>query len=166
MSKWGFFFALTGVTAALLFLVMGLLTFLYPGVGAFDSSFGGYSLAQAQGFTAALSDDALKQYLGTFRVLDTLFPVLFAVTMLGVIWLCTQHRSWGLRVFLLLHVPIYLYCDLSENAQVAEILNAGPELAEEMIARASTYTRVKWIMVLLSLAILIDVLVARRKARS
>lgn len=123
------------------------------GLVIFDSRLAGYTLQDAQVFIAALSEAQLAVYLGLFRWLDTLFPVLLAVSLIGAIWLNTHAEPRRMRTAALLGPLLYLVFDLLENAQVAQVLRAGSDLAAPLVDTAATYTQAKWMCLALSLLV-------------
>lgn len=126
------------------------------GLAPFDSRFTGYSAEEARKYMAALARvQGTETYLGVFRALDTVFPVLLALTFLGAIWVNTGALGLPWRVLLVAAPALYLYTDLFENARVAQMLVAGPDVASGLVRKASTLTQVKWICVAASLATIV-----------
>lgn len=131
-----------------LFIALGLLTkgWLEPsGHSVFDSYLTGYSAETARAYLTALTPEQTALYLGLFRWLDTVFPIILALTLGGFIWTQASGAAKPLRVLAAVSPGVYLVFDLSENAAVAYLLWSGPEVAEAAIKQASTYTMGKWI---------------------
>lgn len=154
---------ITGAGAALLFAALAVLSNLWlepPGQLVFDSRVAGYSLAEAKAYLSVLSADQVTLYLGVFRWIDTVFPVLLCVTLVAL----TVNRKGRdlLRGVAVLGALLYLFFDLRENALVARILRAGEGLSEELVASASTATMMKWGALAVSLGLLLWV---RRQER-
>ena len=121
----------------------------------FDSRFTGYEAGPAREYLTwiAQSPDALAAYLGPFRQLDTLFPILLTVALCGALWLHTD-GSHPVRRLLLIGAPgAYLLMDMMENARVAEMLQTGVEVADQVIGQASTFTVMKWTLLIVSLLV-------------
>ncbi|MEW9919586.1 hypothetical protein AB2B41_08230 [Marimonas sp. MJW-29] len=145
--------------AAVLFVALGILTdrHLQPdGMDPFDSRLTGYTGDEARLYLAALAEaGSIETYLGLFRQLDTIFPVLLALTFLGAIWLGTRGLPLPLRLVLGLAPVAYLWADLGENARVAMMLRAGPAVDDATVAAASFFTRVKWSCLALSAMVIL-----------
>ncbi len=139
----------SAVSAALCLVALAVLTRLSlepDGLPIFDSRLMGYSAPEARGFLSALNADQVAQYLGIFRQLDTVFPLLLAFSLGGTLWLNTVWVAWPLRAVLLVLPVIYLICDLSENAKVAVMLRSGVDVSDQIIAQASRLTQIKWVV--------------------
>jgi hypothetical protein len=136
------------------------------GLKNFDSRFFGYSPQEARTYLAALElvPQARDTYLGMFRWLDTVFPVLLTISLAGAVWLNTSQMS-ALRRMLILCAPGgYLLMDLLENAEVARMVQAGSSVADDVVMRASGFTTAKWVLLMVSLVLMIGLaLRARRK---
>lgn len=116
----------------------------------FDSRFGGYSLTEAQRYLEALGAEGRLLYLGIYRWLDTLFPVLTTLALGGVIWLNTALFNSAIRLLLLCAPIAYVMLDLGENALVAELLRADFISNQSVVDRASQLTQAKWLMLMAS----------------
>ena len=153
------------IGAGLCFAALTVLTlgWLQPeGLAPFDSRLAGYSPEDARSYLAALPPEARALYLGPFRMLDTLFPVLLAATLAGLTWRLSEARHTLLRAALMLLPLDYLAADLAENAKVAQILAFGPEAPDLLIAVASRLTQFKWGALALSLVALAVLWLLRR----
>ncbi len=147
-----------GLQSAALFIALVVLAkfMIEPeGFTIFDSHFGGYSVAEARDFLTALSEKQTQTYLGLFRTLDTVFPVLLALTLAGVIWTQARAMHVAVRAVIALSPCVYLGLDLAENASIALLLVTGPQVSAGAILQASAYTVAKWIS--LTLAMLLAV---------
>lgn len=102
----------------------------------------GYDLATARAYLSGLSAAGTALYLGPIRLNDTIFPILFTLT------LCLPLRGRGQLWFL----PALSYglFDLAENLAVARLLRTGPEVELQAVALASGFTQVKFAAVLLA----------------
>ena len=165
MSRAARFFWVSAVTAVLCFVALAILSkgSLEPdGMVIFDSRLGGYDLVAAQTYLGALNSEQIALYLGTFRQLDTVFPLLLALALGGGLWLNTS--SWGKGARLgMMALPLgYLALDLLENAAVARLLRAGSEVKETSVAMASGLTQSKWVVLAV---LLLAVVFSWRQAR-
>ena len=116
------------------------------GLPIFDARFR-YSYHAAEAFLAALTNDGRKLYY-ELRLLDTIFPVLLAVSLGGGVLLLTRGRRLSIRLVALIPPIAGAVFDLSENALVAEILQdaaTGVMPDPAMVAAASYRTSMKWI---------------------
>lgn len=146
-----------GLAALFCFVVLAVLskTQIEPGgMVIFDSRLAGYSLEDARAFVAALSADQRAAYLGPFRVIDTVFPVLLTAYLWRNIWVGTTGESAGMRTSALLGPALYLVFDLMENAQVATMVRADAVLDAALVGRTSTLTQAKWMCLALSLLVM------------
>ncbi|TMM55330.1 hypothetical protein [Sulfitobacter sabulilitoris] len=138
----------TGIMAVLCFAYLAWLSRTVltpaPGLAPFDAHLTGYTMAQARDYLAAISPHATLIYLGTFRLWDTVFPVLAAFTLGGVTWVQARGLRQWVRLIALLAPAGYLLMDLAENALVAELLLSGADATGTAILRASQFTVVKW----------------------
>ncbi len=145
---------ITGALSAALFLVLLILAKGWLGAGGFsifDDHFAGYSVASARDYLSALSAEQTALYLGLFRWIDTVFPIMLTFTLAGVIWTQARGMSRLVRGFVALTPCVYLMLDLSENAAVAHLLNIGPQVSAGAILQASAYTIAKWISLTLAM---------------
>lgn len=151
MTRFGrLIWGLAGLSVVL-FITLFAVTELYlkpGGLDPFDSRFTGYTPGQARAYLQALSEAGnTGVYLGLFRQMDSVFPVLLAATFLGAVWLNTSRLWWVLRGLLMLFPLLYLWADLFENAQVAVMLKAGVAIDDATVQQADTLTRIKWFCV-------------------
>ena len=161
MSRGARFFWICALTAGLFFVALAVIsktTLEAEGMLIFDSRIFGYQAGPAREYLTwiAQTPDGVSTYLGTFRQLDTVFPVLLAIALSGGIWLNT-FGSNPLRRGLLLGAPgAYLLMDLMENAWVAEMLQTGVTVADQVIEQASTFTVMKWALLFVSFLVLMN----------
>lgn len=122
--------------------VAGVLTYLLPhlvaeagGAQPFDLRPLGYSAMEARIYLQSLSPAGAALYQGAFRLTDTIFPILFTLT------LCLPLGGRGQIWFL----PALAYglCDLAENVAVARLLQTGPEVAAQAVSLASGFSQGK-----------------------
>ncbi|MGC1503073.1 MAG: hypothetical protein WA782_02930 [Sulfitobacter sp.] len=150
---------ITGAVSAVLFVFLAILgkVWLQPqGFAVFDAHFGGYSVEAAREYLAALEEAGRTGlYLGLFRGVDTVFPLLLTFTLAGVIWTQARGMPGVVRGVIALTPCVYFGLDLAENAAVAHLLHFGPQVSAGAILQASAYTLAKWIC--LTLAMLLAV---------
>ena len=119
-------------------------------LGTFDSQFLGYAFGHAQTYIAGLTDDQIALYRGPFRIADTLFPALAALTLL--LWF----RRWtigGVRLSLTLVTALYLAADYTENMLVGRLLAVGADgLSIGAVDAASLFTMSKWALLIVCFA--------------
>lgn len=168
MSRDARVFWVCAVTAGLFFVALVVVsksTLETGGMLIFDSRVLGYKDPAAREYLAWIAGmpDARATYLGMFRQLDTVFPVLLTVAMGGGIWLNTRSSNMVRRVLMLGAPGAYLLMDLMENARVAEMLQAGVGVADQVIRQASSFTMMKWTLLVVSLLVLLNEWWRRRK---
>jgi hypothetical protein len=115
------------------------------GLTPFDLRPLGYDAEAARTFLSALTPEGRDVYLGPVRMTDTVFPVLFTLTL--CLPLRRWHWGWALPAL------AYGLLDLAENMAVATVLKAGPEVGQGAVALASSLTQAKFVAVLLATAI-------------
>jgi hypothetical protein len=147
-------YALLGV------MVFGPLAYLRRisgGLAPFDWRPFGYSVDEARAFLAALSEIGRTYYADVQLALDTAFPTMFMLAHgLALIWLTAPGRTsdrplparWRMGLLLL---PIAAASfDYLENAGIAAMLAAGPQVAAEVVEQASRWTQAKTLFGLLT----------------
>lgn len=132
------------------------------GLPPFDLRLTGYGLDAATFYLRALTPAGAAFYLGTIRLLDTVFPVTCTLALGVAIW----HRGRGLATWfrggLSLLAPLYGALDLLENAATAGLLRAGPEaVTAAAVARASILTQAKFGVFGLAIGALVVLLIRR-----
>jgi hypothetical protein len=168
---------LVALWAAMLIIVVPHIDQLTGGITIFDMRPTGYGPEVAKALVSGLGPEGIDYYLGMFQRLDTLFPVLFAVTIAGWnIVLVSALRKTGLNLpvalggLLVVLSLVGAVGDYSENGAVRQILLSGPEgPAAELVAHASAAGMVKFagdIAAALALAILLVTYVVRRRRQS
>jgi hypothetical protein len=120
------------------------------GQDIFDNRPSGYGLDDAKAIIGPLYEGeraGLSLYLGLQRKLDTLFPILFAVSVPWALWILTEAWEKPHRIGICLIAFIGPMCDLTENYLVAGLLRAGPDaITADMVARASAFSVTKWVL--------------------
>ena len=144
--------------AVICFIALALIAKLWiepQGFMIFDSHLRGYSPVMAKAFLEAITAEQTQVYLGIFRQIDTVFPVLATISLAGAIWLNARGVRWGLRGVAALCPLVYLMLDLAENAAVAQMLRIGPLVFDGSILQASALTQGKWICLAVSFILLV-----------
>ena len=115
------------------------------GLLPFDLRVLGYGDEDARQFLTALTPGGRDIYLGPVRITDTVFPILFTLT------LCLPIRRW----FWAWTLPALAYglLDLAENLAVATLLRTGPEVGSGPVALASALTVSKFAAVVVAVVI-------------
>lgn len=128
------------------------------GLLPFDLRALGYSGDAARAYLTALTPAGAALYLGPIRLNDTIFPILFALT------LCLPLRRWHWGFTL----PALAYglADLGENWAVARLIRTGPAVDDASVALAAHLTQAKFalaaVAMILALAGLLAPLWRRR----
>jgi hypothetical protein len=127
------------------------------GLAPFDLRPLGYDLDQARLFLTMLTPEGREIYLGPVRVNDTVFPILFTLTLCLPIrrW----HWAWALPAL------AYGLLDLAENMAVATLLRTGPAVESGAVAWASALTQGKFAASVVALALCFWALWLARRAR-
>ena len=105
----------------------------------------GYGLMEARIYLQHLSPTGTALYQGVFRLTDTIFPIVFTLT------LCLPLRGRGQVWFL--PALIYGLCDLAENLAVARMLLVGPEVEAQAVALAAGFTQGKFATVIVAVVL-------------
>lgn len=157
MTRAGRILRTLAAAAAGMFAVLAAMSvgWLSPeGLSNFDARVLGYDADDARTYLAVLPDSSRALYLGWFRLLDTVFPVLAALAIGGILWLNTADWHILRRVVSLGMVLAYLLMDLAENSVVGRILETGDLVDSTLVGRASDLTQLKWLFLALSLVLL------------
>lgn len=152
------------IVTALSYAVLVLI--LAPRLGAetgglmpFDLRLMGYDHAAAEAYLTAMTPAGQALYLGWIRLNDTIFPILFALT------LCLPLRRWDWPWT----IPALLYglADLAENWAVARLIRTGPQVDDGSVWLASNITQAKFgfVTVAIGIAIAGIVSILRRRWR-
>ncbi len=139
---------LSAVTIVYFVVLAIFATFWLAGsdMAPFDSQFFGYNFDQAQMYLDDLSGEQVALLRGVFRVADTIFPALLALTLL--LWF----RRWtqgGVRLGLTLLTALYLAADYTENMLVGRLLSQGADrITLRGVETASLFTMGKWALLI------------------
>ena len=142
-------FALWAVMA---FWTLAYLRRISGGLEPFDLRPFGYTVEEARALLHALSDIGRAYYADVQLQLDTAYPALYALSRaLLLLWLTAPGRTAEKPLPLparaaLLALPILTASfDYFENAGIAALLAAGPQVGADLVARASFWTQAKWL---------------------
>lgn len=133
-------FAISGVIyAAMMFWTMPALIAAADGLMPFDMRPGGYDVAEARAYLAALSDAGRAVYLGPQHTLDLIYPATLATALvLGLRLVLPRRFAIPLAVIAILGAVL----DYTENQLVARMLTeAAPR--DALIERANLATQGK-----------------------
>ena len=111
----------------------------------FDMSPAGYSYAEAIELLQSLGPDGRNAYLTIQIPIDLVYPAMFAVSYaLMITWIFKQGLPKHSRVYLLAFVPILAgLFDYLENAGIVAMLYAFPDVSENLVTSASSFTIAK-----------------------
>lgn len=132
------------------------------GLAPFDLRPGGYSLADAQTFLAALSPEGAALYKGAQHLLDVFYPPLMSLTLFfGIAALAPKALGRG-RWLLAAPALLIAICDLTENYFVGLMLDAGAaDLTDSLVGTASLATVTKSGISALVMLVLLGLLLRR-----
>jgi hypothetical protein len=140
-------FALWG---AMIFWTLAYLRRVAGGLAPFDLRPFGYTAEEARALLHALSDIGRSYYADVQLQLDTAYPALYALSRgLLLLWLTAPGRTsarpvpLAARVALLALPVLTAWFDYFENDGIAAMLAAGPQIGDELIEKASFWTRAK-----------------------
>lgn len=116
-----------------------------PGIALFDLSPGGYSYPYAVSLLESLGETGRNMYLTLQIPADFLYPGLFAVSYsLLLTWLFAKSFESDSKMFYLALVPVLGgFFDYLENICIVLMLNSFPDLSQELVEVASTFTVLK-----------------------
>lgn len=157
MTRMGRTLRTLAAVAAGMFAVLAVMSlgWLSPeGLSNFDARLLGYDADDARAYLAVLPESSRALYLGWFRTLDTVFPVLASLATGGILWLSTADWHILQLVVSLGMVLAYLMMDLAENSVVGRIIERDDPVDAALANRASDLTQLKWLFLALSLVLL------------
>ena len=106
-----------------------------------DTSLTGHTADSLMAWALDMTDRGRALVLGPYRLMDTVFPLLLALTLA----VTGGRRRWWLGVL----ACAYALLDIAENASLAAILRAAPAApGADEVARASALTIAKWITIM------------------
>ncbi len=172
MTVWRFLywviFTATGVVyGIMIFSTLPAISEGAAGLMPFDMRPFGYTSTEAQAFLDALTEEARAAYLGPQRRLDSVFPALFGLSLIGAYIVLIPRRD--LRRGLILVAIGAVAADYVENARVALMLSHDGVVPGAVVSAASQATVIKSILnaiaTLSFLAALGLAVMAKRKSR-
>lgn len=141
---WGLFSLTLATYATMLGWSLPLVAAAAGGLVPFDMRPGGYSLADATQFLAALSPKGAEFYMTVQQKLDIAYPGLLALTLFFAIAALLPRRTGAWRwvvAGVALSVGVF---DYLENHAVARMIDAGSSgLTADLVATASQWTVLK-----------------------
>ena len=111
----------------------------------FDMSPAGYSYAEAIELLKSLGLDGRNAYLTIQIPIDLVYPAMFGVSYaLMITWILKQGLPKHSRVYLLAFVPVLAgLFDYLENASIVAMLYGFPDVSENLVTSASSFTIAK-----------------------
>lgn len=128
------------------------------GRGAFDSRYGGYSVAEARDLLRALGPAGRAFYERAFWRFDMVFPVAYGLFFFLAFRWFVAAGAFGAtfpdaaRAALLALPIVTALFDYAENLHVKRMLDDGEAVSDALIKRASAFTRLKGVAALALLA--------------
>ena len=116
-----------------------------PGMTLFDMSPSGYSYQQAISLLESLGEVGRNVYLSQQLPADFVYPGLFAISYsLLLTWLFAKSFEPNSKIFFLVLVPVLggLF-DYLENIGIVLMINAFPDISQELVGVVSTFTLLK-----------------------
>lgn len=127
------------ICAVMNFVLIPLIERTTEGMRCFDMSFG-YGYEYAKRFTELLSDEGRHVYLAYQLPLDFVYPIVYCIFFISIIYLLLGRRS------ILFILPVTLsISDYTENV-LTEIMLRSESLSVGLAAFASTVTVVKTVL--------------------
>ena len=124
-----------------------------------DTSLRGHGAEALSAWMGGMSEEGRALVLGPYRLMDTVLPLLLALTLL----VTGGRRHWWLGVLGL----AYAAFDLAENATIAAMLHAAPTSPDPgQVALASALTIAKWALVLPAILLGLWLFLTQMRARS
>ena len=154
---WAVTLAAAAVYLYMLMASLPHLAALAGGAPMFDLR-SGYDLDTARALLTSLGSDGRAYYATVQHALDSFYPPLLTLAVIYWTWRFSirwRNRGWPLpQALVLVLFGIAMLAggmDLTENAMVGTMLDAGPDgLTAEMVARASGFTLAKVVAVTVS----------------
>ena len=111
----------------------------------FDMSPAGYSYAEAIELLKSLGPDGRNAYLTIQIPIDLVYPAMFGVSYaLMITWILKQGLPKHSRLHWLAFVPVFAgLFDYLENASIVAMLYAFPDVSENLVTIASSFTIAK-----------------------
>lgn len=136
--------------AVMVFGTLAHLSEIAEGAQPFDLRPLGYSVGEARSFLTMLGEAGRTYYADVQLLLDTLYPAVYALSRaLAIWWLSMPGRLRAEPVPLVLRSLVIIppiaaaAFDYWENTLIAEMLAAGPAVANDVVSTASIATQLK-----------------------
>jgi len=116
-----------------------------PGIALFDLSPAGYSYQHASSLLKSLGEEGRSVYLNQQLPVDFIYPGLFAISYsLLLVWLFAKSFKPDSKLFYLAIVPALggLF-DYLENVCIVMMIKSFPDLSQELVIVASTFSILK-----------------------
>lgn len=139
-----FIFTMAAYLLMLLYTIPKVESFA-PGIALFDLSPAGYSYQHATSLVQALGETGRSIYLHQQLPADFIYPGLFAISYsLLLIWLFAKSFKANSKMFYLAIVPVLggLF-DYLENVCIILMIKSFPDLSQELVAVASSFSILK-----------------------
>lgn len=161
---WGLVLVTLGFYATILLWSLPKVAASAGGLVPFDLRPAGYSVASANEFLAAISEEGRRFYLGPQHQLDAIFPLLMGCSLGFGLFGLLKGKARSLR-FMALALPfVAASADTMENQAVKAMLLAAP-VTDEMILSANQWTLLKSGATTLSILWLTLLLLSRLSVR-
>ncbi|MHA7277782.1 hypothetical protein [Arthrobacter sp. HLT1-21] len=149
------------VFAALNALQLGSLQRALDGLAMPETFMTGYQPGYVGQVQSLMTDELYEQYGAAHYLWGVLFPVVFAATLVLLIWRLTARRR--IR-WLLLPIPvIYLCVDIAENILIETMFAAIP-VDPGTVAIASAFTVLKFVLLAACFAVILIALQVRPRS--
>ena len=136
---WLIFAAALAVYGTMIFWSLPFIANEAGGPIPFDMRPGGYSLAEAQAFLTALSDQGRLFYLTTQHRLDLIYPALLAFVLTGAGRGLTQNGYRPIAFVIGFAAFLGAGADYTENMRVAAMLRAAPEALDAALVESASF---------------------------
>ncbi|MEZ8827046.1 hypothetical protein AB4259_18605 [Vibrio amylolyticus] len=164
------FVATNTVYLSMLFYSIPMLTLYSDGLPIFDMSPVGYSYQEAMSLLTALGDEGRNVYISIQLVLDSFYPILFALCYFALLQWLTKVGHLTSRLWSFISAIPIIACasDYVENICIWLMIRSYPAISEELVLTSSTLTMIKSISTMIYFCglILATLLVITRWLRS
>ncbi len=161
----GLFVLTTAVYLAMLLYTIPKVASFAPEIALFDLSLTGYSHEHAITLLGTLGQEGRNVYLYQQLPVDFIYPGLFAVSnALLLAWLFAKRFKSNSKIFYLAIVPVLggLF-DYLENINIVRMIQSFPDVSQELVATASTFTVLKSAFITAFFVVLLFGVVSLRK---
>ena len=133
------------IYALMLMYSLPLVSSYAPELVLFDMSPMGYNPAQAMALLTSLGTEGRAAYLSVQLPLDFIYPGMFAISYaLLITWVLKQYLSHDSKLFYVALLPFIAGgFDYLENVSIIVMLDSFPDVAGDLVRRASAFTIAK-----------------------